>query len=374
MGKKGKKRKEKVTGTPDVVKFKGTRDYYSLKEAVAVQEALPFVQSDLLDEVSWKRVARFLNILGLLAAYCNIGKNKDYRFRYHHKYYSPAPQYFPQGYSREIVQAARNVVDNPFIAFNGKEYTFPEELKLKADDFLKHLDIFLTNVAGVIDVALHDDFTNGGLKHFRALLADKLHQHDKEWVKFEEAYLQEMLSIHNEVFTPVDKLVQLEARLTGMEERGQIADKQRLENDFVGALEEFINLLYPDTAENVPFPEDVIPLAEAAVFYGSKGTAEGLNLCKYLIKAYVELRIYITNIKTERLLPHLHDNKNFCRLLKTFHQSVQDARDALEVVSRRPRLLDCKTEGWMTKKVLEPEVLEMSDSKKRGSKDVALRG
>ena len=36
----------------------------------------------------------------------------------------------------------------------------------------------------------------------------------------------------------MDKLVQLEARLTGMEERGQIADKQRLENDFVGALEE----------------------------------------------------------------------------------------------------------------------------------------
>ena len=41
-----------------------------------------------------------------------------------------------------------------------------------------------------------------------------------------------------QVFTPVDKLVQLEARLTGMEERGQIADKQRLENDFVGSLEE----------------------------------------------------------------------------------------------------------------------------------------
>jgi len=257
------------------------------------------------------------------------------------------------------------VVDNPFIMFNGKEYSFPEDLKHKADDFLKHLDIFLTNVAGVIDVALADDFVNGGLKHFRSTLADKLRQHDHEWVKFEEAYLQEMLAIHTEVFAPVDKLVMLESRLTQAEERQDIPAKQQLENELVGALEQFINLLYPDTAEHIPFLDDVIPLAEAAVFYESKGTAEGLNLCKHLIKSYVELRIYITNIRTERLHPQLHDNKAFCRQLKNFHQSVLDAHDALEMVSRRPRLLDCKTEGWMTKVLLETEVLEMSDPKKK---------
>ena len=109
------------------MKFKQTRDFFTLKEAVAVQEALPFVQSDLLDELAWKRVARFLNILGLLAKsppfrmrlqrsesdvpcfggpaegtrvflrvffetpnsrttrYCVVDSAKEYRFRYHHK-------------------------------------------------------------------------------------------------------------------------------------------------------------------------------------------------------------------------------------------------------------------------------------------------
>ena len=29
--------------------------------------------------------------------------------------------------------------------------------------------------------------------------------------------------------------------------------------------------------------------------------------------------------------------------------------------SRKPRLLDCKTEGWMTKALMEPEIKEMQD-------------
>ena len=43
---------------------------------------------------------------------------------------------------------------------------------------------------------------------------------------------------------------------------------------------------------STPFPEDVIPLAEAAVFYALKMGGEGLNLCKHLIKAYLELRVF----------------------------------------------------------------------------------
>ena len=43
--------------------------------------------------------------------------------------------------------------------------------------------------------------------------------------------------------------------------------------------------------------------------------------------------VYITEIRRERLHPQDHENKAFCRLLKTFYQSVLDASDALEVVS-----------------------------------------
>ena len=52
------------------------------------------------------------------------------------------------------------------------------------------------------------------------------------------------------MFTPVDNLVTLESQLSAAEERGAIAEKQRLENELVYALEEFVNLLYPDKSES----------------------------------------------------------------------------------------------------------------------------
>lgn len=97
------------------------------------------------------------------------------------------------------------------------------------------------------------------------------------------------------------------------------------------------------------------------MFYESKCPAKWLTLCKYLIKAYLELRIFITNIPSERLHPQLHDNTKLIRLLKAFHKAVLEAQEALEAVAKFPRLAYCKTEGWMTKALLEPEVLELMD-------------
>ena len=55
-GKKGKGKKSKITGTPDVVKFKQTREFYLLKECVSIQESLPYVASEPLDDVAFKKV------------------------------------------------------------------------------------------------------------------------------------------------------------------------------------------------------------------------------------------------------------------------------------------------------------------------------
>jgi len=360
MGKKGKKRKEKVTGTPDVVKFKGTHDFHTLKEAVVVQESLPFVASDLLNEMDMKKVSRFLHILGLLGTWAGAVVPKDYRFRLHHRFFHPAPQYFPTGYSKNIITAARWVTEKHELTFNGVSYPFSEELKSKADEFLKQVDTFMTNVSGFIELSLKDDFAQGGLKAFKFAMKEKLSQHDGNWCMFEEAYMQALNETHMQVFAPVEKLVSLEDRLTKAEEQGAVDLKQQLENELVCSLEEFINSLFPET-KDAKFPDDVIPLAEACVFYESKCPQQWLTLCKYLIKAYLELRIYITNIPTERLYPQLHDNTKLIRLLKALHKSVVEALEALEAVAKFPRLAYCKTEGWMTKALLEPEVLEMMD-------------
>ena len=109
-----------------------------------------------------------------------------------------------------------------------------------------------------------------------------------------------------EVFQPVDRLVCLEMQITQAEERLDIVGKQRLENDFVRAVEDFCHELFPET-QSVMFPDEVMPLAEACIFYESKCVDEWLHLAKYLIKDYLELRIYVMKIPEERLKPEHKD-------------------------------------------------------------------
>jgi hypothetical protein len=356
MGKKGgKKKKAKVTGTPDVQKFKASREFWLLKECVTIQESLPFVAVDALDDLAFKKVARFLNMVGLLGEHLQVESKKDYRFNHHHKYLSPVPQFFPFGFDVDVIRSARLVQEKPSVVYNGQTYDFPEELRALSEKFLKDVDSYMTKIASTIEPRLKDDFATG-LKRFKQVdLKEPLEVFDELWVQFELEYVKARLAVLNEVFAPVDRLISTEVQLTRAEERLDIENKQRLENEFVRAIEDFTQMCFPETAGEA-FPEDVIPLAEACIFYESKCTEEWLLLAKYLLKDYLELRVYITQIPEERIKPQLKENATLMRLLKSFNASVLEAREALLFVSKLPKLIHAKTTDWMTKKTLEPDL------------------
>mmetsp|Transcript_62102 Transcript_62102/g.134550 ORF Transcript_62102/g.134550 Transcript_62102/m.134550 type:complete len:387 (-) Transcript_62102:18-1178(-) len=353
MGKKGKKKAAKKTGTPDVQKFKETREFHMLKECVTIQESLPFVAVDVLDDMSYQKIARFLNMVGLLAEHLQAMSSKDYRFMYHHKFLAPTPQYFPFGFSADCIRQARAVTETPGVKYNGEEYPFTEALREASDGFLKNVDAYMTKLASEIEPRLKDDFATG-LKHFKAELKEDLKAFDETWVEYERQSVQANHDILAKVFEPVDKLVTLETLLTAAEERLDIEAKQKLEDDLVRAVEDFTLDVCEVAGE--AFPEYVIPLAEACLFYESKCSEEWLHHAKYVIKDYIELRIFITKIPEERLSPELSENYTMIRLLKAFHESVLAARPALEYVSKLPKLIHAKTANWMTKRLLEPDV------------------
>lgn len=357
MGKKGKKKKAKVTGTPDVVKFKGTREFWLLKECVTIQESLPFVAVDVLDELAYKKVARFLNMVGLLSEHLQLPGNakKDYRFNYYHKYLAPTPQFFPTGFDHDVVRCARHVQESPGIMFNGEQHQYPEELRTLSEKFLKDVDSYMTKIASEIEPRLKDDFATG-LKRFKHELKEDLEVFDELWMKYEREYVKAKHEILTQVFEPIDKLIMIEMALTQAEERLDIENKQHFENELVFHMEQFTHVIFPDTNRGEFFPEEVIPLAEACIFYESKCTEEWLHLAKHLIKDYLELRIYIMKIPEERLKPQLRENTEMIRLLKNFHTSVLVAREALDFVAKLPKLIHAKTQDWMTKKLLEPDL------------------
>jgi len=354
MGKKGKKKKAKITGTLDVQRFKGTREFWLLQECVTIQESLPFVAVDALDEFSFKKVARFLNMVGLLAEHLQIHTNKDCRFNYHHKYLAPTPQFFPFGFDVNVIRQAREAQERPGVTFNGQTHNYADETRAAAETFLKEVDSTMTKIASEIEPRLKDDFATG-LKRFKAELKMDIELFDKMWMEFEAKFVKARHEIMCKVFSQVDKLITIELALTQAEERRDIETKQRLENEFVIAVEEFSNVLVPET-KGEQFPANVIPLAEACIFYESKCTEEWLHLAKHLINDYMELRIYVMKIPEVRLIPQLKENTQMIRHLKNFHASVIAAREALDFVSRLPNLIHAKTSDWLTKKVLEPDM------------------
>eukprot|EP00933_Yihiella_yeosuensis_P045840 TRINITY_DN4126_c0_g1_i1.p1 TRINITY_DN4126_c0_g1~~TRINITY_DN4126_c0_g1_i1.p1 ORF type:complete len:358 (+),score=70.97 TRINITY_DN4126_c0_g1_i1:138-1211(+) len=345
MGKKGKKGKKKE---------EKTREIYLLEECVTIQESLPFVAVDKLDELAYKKVARFLNMVGLLAEFLQIQSNKDYRFNYHHKYLAPTPQFFPFGFDVNVIRQAIEVQEKPTLTYNGVSHSYSEEIKLAAESFLKEVDSTMTKIASEIEPRLKDNFSTG-FKRFKCELKEDIEIFDQMWMGFESKFVMARHAILSKVFEDVERLITLEALLTQAEERLDIETKQRLENDFVCCVQEFTHLMFPETKTET-FPSDVIPLAEACIFYESKCTDEWLHLAKYLIKDYLELRIYIMKIPEERLQPKLKENAQLMRLLKNFYSSVLAAKEALEFVSRLPKLIHAKTSDWMTKRLLEPDL------------------
>ncbi|CAK0864345.1 unnamed protein product [Prorocentrum cordatum] len=384
MGKKGKK-KAKITGTPEVQKFKQTREFCLLKECITIQESLPFVELDPLDEPSIKRIARFLNMIGLLAEHLQLHSKKEgqfnYRFNYHHKYLAPTPQFFPFGYDVNVITQARYVRENANISFNGEEYALPEEIRTASENFLKDVDHYMNRIGSIIEPRMTDDFATG-LKRFKSDLKEELEKFDEDWVKFESEYVKVRHDILNK------------AMLTQAEERLDIEGKQRLEGELVWAAEALANELFQETKQDM-FPDDVIPLAEACIFYESKVTEEWLHLCRHLIKDYLELRAYISKIPEVRLFAELAKNADMCRLLKNRcaygfcraasgqeESRLDSLTEALpwmpgawwttvalpmdancgRFVATLPALIHAKTSDWMTKALLAPDLQYIQNS------------
>jgi len=307
-----------------------------------------------LDDFAYKKVARFFNMVSLLADFLGVHSNKDYRFNYFHRYLSPTPQFFPTGFDVNVIREARTAKDKPGLTFNGELHTYDPSVKDEADKFLREVDSVMTKIASEIEPRLKDDFAPG-LPRFKAELKIDIEKFDALWVAFEEQFVKARHEIMTKVFEQVEQIISVEMELTQAEERHDIDAKQRLENEFVHVVEQFTNKLFPETAVE-KFPTDVIPLAEACIFYESKCTEEWLQLAKHLIYEYLELRIYVMKIPEQRLSPQLKENPQFMKHLKRFHTATLAAREALDFVSKLPQLIHAKTSDWMTKRLLEPDL------------------
>lgn len=353
-------KKAKVTGSPDVVKFKQTREFQLMLECATLFEGLPVLSTEGLSQADWKKVSLFLTILGLLAEHTQSQSSRDFRFQFYHQYLAPPPQLYPSGFDVDVLRKVRQAQEQGKVEYNSKFYYLPTEIEAKAEKFLKDVDAGFNKIfCATIEPRLKDDWEGGvNLREFKKLLKDELEVFDKMWAKFEIDFLKAQHEILKKVFESVEVLVTTESALCKAEQSLDVEAKQQLENEFAHLSEKMVLEIFPDRMKGDArrFPENVIPLAEACLFYDSKCSEELLDLAKVVIKDYFELRFCVARIPEERLCPQLRENGQLCRLLWTFHASVLAAEKAFSFVAQLPNISYTKTTDWMTKDLMEKDV------------------
>ena len=114
-----------------------------------------------------------------------------------------------------------------------------------------------------------------------------------------------------------------------------------------------------DSANLKRFSANAIPLAEAAIFYESKTTPEWLVQAKTILKDYLELRIYVSDLPSSRLHLDFSQNATMIRLLRKLYYSVVNAEEGLAFVEQLPGLRDAKRGDWLTRKALEVDLMKL---------------
>jgi hypothetical protein len=209
------------------------------------------------------------------------------------------------------------------------------------------------------------DFANTSLKKFKIGLLERLVKFENAWVAHEELIMKVWHDIHEDVFAPVVELCHWEHELSLSEEEMAVKAKQKLEIKLVDAIENMYNLVFRPKAgspDPTPWHEKVGPLSEGCVFYETKSSPEDLNMCRHVIKAFIDLRKYIRKIPTARLYEQYDKNEEFVRYLKQFKRAVDDADGALERTDALPPIINFKAEQWMTFDSLDEEVQTINSS------------
>jgi hypothetical protein len=230
------------------------------------------------------------------------------------------------------------------------------DLQEKCNDFLELVDKCSMNVPSYVQDQLPDFPT--GLKKFRLEVVQKLDKLETGWTTHEALIMEVWHKIHEDVFEPITKMVEIEADLTLAEEEGNMKAKQKLENDLCKAIEECYNIIFEPKKGETPQPwhELIGPLSEGCVFYQTKSAPDDINQARYTIMSFVELRRYIADIPTERLHETFKENEKLCRLLQKFKNAVFDSSAALDHTDLLPPILNFKSDRWMTKEALAEEV------------------
>jgi len=351
MAKKGgKSKRPKVTGTSEVVLFKGSSEFgFCSALACAVENIPTLTRAESLAEDESFKLSQYLHYLGALGNKRCIGCSKDYRFQLHHKLVLPQPQLFPLGYPVKVITLAKRVVIHPEILLNNRVYAYSNQLRDVANSFLFDIEQSFRDICRYLYEECRNDFA-GGLKNFWAQFLLKLTNFDGLWCTFEKLMLADTNRIQTDAIRPLSLLLAAEEALTAVETARVLRPEKKREKErlFITSCCELSKYLGLDDFDS---PDNVIELSETVQFFSVRFSQELVSSCQSIIEATVLVRNILSD-ELFRVNPDLLQNQDLIRALQNQSKCVNSGSEALRVAGLLPPMHSIKKAGWLIKKAV----------------------
>ncbi|CBZ53774.1 GH22156, related [Neospora caninum Liverpool] len=118
-----------------------------------------------------------------------------------------------------------------------------EDLQGAANQFLMDVDFHVNGIVAWIEKGLSCDFASTGLVAFQGDLRERFQVFDYVWAAFEERVCHEIGKVMKEIFKPIDLIVDLEGKLSVLEDAQEYEAKRDTEQQLVAAITELLRIL-----------------------------------------------------------------------------------------------------------------------------------
>ena len=337
-----KKHKRKLSAPLHLInefqEFKYSSQYMNLLKAFLYANYLILIRGecriDTDSDVGAKSCKKFLNQIELLMLSFGLkGENREYR-----KKFSKAYLYLFNKknlcFLTEILGSAQETT--PYLVVNGEEYNFSKEV-LEYGNIL--INSFFSLIITINDIVknIRDELFFNDIKNVKNELKNTLTNFDKNWVKYEEKYILELIDIEEKSRKLIVDAINIEKEITNYENklnlRGKLVlnDKQynQLRIKFIDIILNLNKVANVEGKGRTDLPIEILFKAEKVLVTVSENQSKGMRNLAFKIKNSILslrllLRKYSKNI--EEIDPQLKNNKKLAKLLFNFENKWEQGK------------------------------------------------
>ena len=318
--------------------FKYSPQYTNLLKAFTYANNLIFIRGedhfDIDSDAGARACKKFLNQIEVLMLSFDIkGENRDYRKNFTKAYF----YLFDKKklcFLTEVLGSAQETT--PFILVNGEEYNFSTQVLEYGNCLIGSFFSLIMTINDIIS-KIKDELFFNDIKKVKNELINSLINFDKNWVKYEEKYILELIEIEKKSKKLIINAIDIEKEITEYENksnlRGKLVINDKKYNELrIKLVEIILNLNKVANIEGKgreDLPADILFTAEKVLVTVSENQSKGMRNLAFKIKNAINslrllLKKYAKNI--DEVDPQLKNNKKLAKLLLNFENRWEQGK------------------------------------------------